>query len=105
MERSVAKEPMRYGTAKVAERNVTIEGMTALAKGWRCGVSTGRNDQNEHGKSQHGHDCKKCDSPISPQRPAGEPNNKWRLPPVLHIYEFTNTFGGFQGAGVATRED
>jgi len=53
--------------------------------GWRCGVNEGMQlcgmTERTRQKTQ-GSDHKNCDSPISPQRPAGEHNNKWRLPPV-----------------------
>ena len=42
---------------------------------------------------------------INPKRPAGEHSKKWRLPPVKKEISEANTLWGFQGVGVATRED
>lgn len=53
--------------------------------------ATGMKRLQAHGES------KKHDSPVSPQRPAGEHNNKQRQPPNKKLVSRANTLAGFGG--------
>jgi hypothetical protein len=57
--------------------------------------------------SYRGHigESKKHDSPISPQRPAGEQNNKQRKPPNKRFVSLANTLEGVWGDRKAASED